>query len=119
MADKILHKRSLISGTIPTTASLSVGELAINVADGKLYIRQSSSLSDNILIPRNHQITTGSITAQVDVNTLFLIKSGSIDLFKIQSDKVAVFSTQSVELSNPAPNGGIYFTSSSLWIGLD
>jgi len=119
MSNRILHKRNLVSGTVPTTASLFVGELAINVADGKLYIRQSGSLSDAIVQPKNHQIITGSISAEVNTDTLFLVKSASIDLFKIQSDRVIVVATQSAELSNSAPNGGIYFTSGSFFVGLD
>jgi hypothetical protein len=27
--------------------------------------------------------------------------------------------TQSIELTNPAPNGGIYFTSTAFFVGLD
>ena len=49
MADKILHKRSLVSGSIPTTASIDAGELAINVHDGKLFLRQSGSSIDQII----------------------------------------------------------------------
>jgi len=49
MADKILHKRSLTPGSIPTTSSLEIGELAINVNDGKLYLRQSGSITDQII----------------------------------------------------------------------
>jgi hypothetical protein len=66
------------------------------------------------------RIISGSVIAQVNtVNDLFLVKSASIDLFKIQSDRVIVVATQSAELSNPAPNGGIYFTSGSFFVGLD
>ncbi len=66
------------------------------------------------------RIISGSVIAQVNtVNDLFLVKSASIDLFKIQSDRVIVVATQSAELSNPAPNGGIYFTSESFFVGLD
>ena len=43
MADKILHKRNLTSNTTPTTASLDIGELAINVADAKIFVKQSGS----------------------------------------------------------------------------
>jgi hypothetical protein len=50
MADKILHKRSLTSGSIPTTSSLEIGELAINVNDGKLFLRQSGSLDQIITV---------------------------------------------------------------------
>jgi hypothetical protein len=49
MPDKILHKRNLTSGNAPTTASLEPGELAINVADGKLFLRQSGSIADQIV----------------------------------------------------------------------
>ena len=48
MADKILHKRSLTPGSVPTTSSLETGELAINVNDGKLFLRQSGSVDQII-----------------------------------------------------------------------
>ena len=43
MAQKILQKRSLTAGKVPDTGSLLVGELGINVADGKVYIHKSGS----------------------------------------------------------------------------
>lgn len=49
MPDKILHKRNLTTGNIPTTSSLEPGELAINVADGKLFLRQSGSAIDQVV----------------------------------------------------------------------
>ena len=65
-------------------------------------------------------ITTGSVSAQVDVkNDLFLIKSGSRNLLTITQSGVIVLSTQSVELTGSAPVGGIYFTSSSFFVGLE
>ena len=44
MADRILHKRSLTPGSVPTTSSLEIGEIALNVNDGKLFLRQSGSV---------------------------------------------------------------------------
>lgn len=41
MAQTILLRRSATSGNIPTTAQLSLGEVAINTADGKMYIKKS------------------------------------------------------------------------------
>jgi hypothetical protein len=57
-------------------------------------------------------IATGSITASVNVdpNSLFLVKSGSVDLLKITTDKVLVLVTQSNSPS--AVIGGIYVSSS-------
>lgn len=57
MADKIIHLRSLTPNSIPTTSSLGVGQLAINVPDGKVFVRKSGSASDTIesLISTNTQ----------------------------------------------------------------
>jgi hypothetical protein len=57
------------------------------------------------------RIATGSVTASVDVNNnLFLIRSSSIDMFKVQPDKVVVLASSSV---TPTPvSGGIFFSSS-------
>jgi hypothetical protein len=57
-------------------------------------------------------IASGSITASVNVdpNSLFLVKSGSVDLLKITTDKVLVLVTQSNSPS--AVIGGIYVSSS-------
>jgi hypothetical protein len=94
-----------------------------------------------------NQISTGSITASVDVspNNLFLIKSGSnvyfnissssnttlsSDLFIIKnfttqqpvltiSQSVVQFATQSTIPTGTTQAGSIWFTSSSLYIGLE
>lgn len=66
------------------------------------------------------KILIGSVTASVQSGSnAFLITSSSLDLFKIQNNGVVILATQSIELSNPAPNGGMYFTSSSFFVGLD
>jgi cytoskeletal protein CcmA (bactofilin family) len=49
-------KRSLTSGSLPTTASLVPGELALNVPDGRIFLRKSGSGSDTI----QSAITTGA-----------------------------------------------------------
>ena len=66
MADKILHKRNLSTGNIPTTASLEPGELAINVADGKLFLRQSGSVANQIVtvgLSASYAATASFVTA--------------------------------------------------------
>lgn len=42
MANTLLVERSTVAGTIPTTAQLAAGELAMNVADGKLFMKRVS-----------------------------------------------------------------------------
>lgn len=69
---------------------------------------------------QTNRIIFGSITGSVQSGiNAFLITSASLDLFKVQNNGVIVLATQSIELSNPAPNGGMYFTSSSFFVGLD
>ena len=43
MTTVIKPKRSLVPASIPTSGSLEVGELAINIPDGKLYTKNSSN----------------------------------------------------------------------------
>lgn len=76
MAQIIKLKRSLVAGSKPTTSNLEVGELAMNVTDGKVFLRKSGSAGDNIkeLVTLDHAGTlsgslniTGSITASAFV----------------------------------------------------
>jgi hypothetical protein len=66
------------------------------------------------------RITTGSISASVNVGpTIFLITQNDIPVLTVSQSGVVIFATQSVNPTGIAPNGGIYFTSSSFFIGLD
>ena len=66
------------------------------------------------------RISTGSISASVDVgSTIFLITNNNIPVFTVSQSGVVILATQSINPIDPAPNGGIYFTSSSLYVGLD
>ena len=42
MADTLLLKRTTVAGRVPTAAQLAAGELAVNVPDGKLYLKRVS-----------------------------------------------------------------------------
>ena len=43
MAQTIKLRRSSTSGAVPTTSQLSLGELALNTADGKIYMKKSDN----------------------------------------------------------------------------
>jgi hypothetical protein len=120
------------------TGSLTV----TNGITGSLFGTASWSL--NALNPFTF-IATGSVTASVNIaNDIFLIKSASVnfltitnntttiqnDIFLIKdlsnrtvftiSQSIVYFPTQSATLSNSlASAGGIYFTSSSFYVGLE
>ena len=66
------------------------------------------------------RITTGSISASVNIGpAIFIITQNNIPVLTVSQSGVVIFATQSQELTGPAPNGAIYFTSSSFFVGLD
>ena len=89
---------------------------------GSIYdITASYALNTNLNSLVSNRIATGNVTASVTTGTAsFLITSASLRLFEITETGIAIFTTQSSELpSGSAPYGGIYFTSSSMFVGLE
>ena len=42
MTSRVLSKRSIVPGKVPTTAQIDLGELAINTRDGKLFLKRDN-----------------------------------------------------------------------------
>jgi hypothetical protein len=62
----------------------------------------------------------GATTVQSTAADIFLIQNqNNVNVLTVSQSGIIVVATQSIELNTPAPNGGIYFTSSSLFIGVD
>lgn len=59
MSQVIKLKRSLVSGQIPASSSLELGELALNVADGKAYLRRTDNTVQTLV--STNSMTTGSL----------------------------------------------------------
>lgn len=49
MANVIKLRRSAVSGNVPTTSQLELGEIAINTADGVCYIKRTDGTGDEIV----------------------------------------------------------------------
>lgn len=49
MATVIRHKKSTTGGAAPSTSAIALGEIAINTADGDLYIKKSVSGTESIV----------------------------------------------------------------------
>ena len=81
MAQIVKLKRSLVAGSKPTTSNLSEGELAINVNDGRVFLRKSgSAVGDNIkeFVTLDHEGTlTGSLNISGSVTASFFKGDGS------------------------------------------
>ncbi len=58
----ILLKRSNVAGSVPTTASLQVGELALNTYDGKAFLHKDGLTNEVVEIVVAGANVTGSIS---------------------------------------------------------
>jgi len=92
MAQIIKLKRSLSSGNKPSTSDLSVGEIALNVYDGRVFLRKSGSLvGDSIteFVTLNHEGTlTGSLNISGSITASYFVGDGS-QLTNITVDQAA------------------------------
>ena len=65
-------------------------------------------------------VITGSLEIISNVNNIFLIKNfNNQNILTVSQSGIIVLATQSAQITSPAPNGGMYFTSSSFFVGLD
>mgnify|MGYP001176104610 CR=1 FL=1 len=76
MAQTIKLRRSSTEGKVPTTAQLSLGELAINTYDGRIFFEKNDGSATIEHIVTTDSITTGSITLTGKVTTGTLTLSG-------------------------------------------
>ena len=60
MATVIKLKKSETASSVPTTSNLAVGEVAVNTADQKIYVRDSSN---NIVEVANKGENLGTVLA--------------------------------------------------------
>ena len=77
MAQKILLKRSGVSGSIPTTASIDLGELALNTYDGKAFMHKSGSTDEVVQFVVAGSTTSGSISLTGAVTASVFVGSGA------------------------------------------
>ena len=99
MAQIIKLKRSLVEGSKPTTSDLSAGELAINVYDGKVFLRKSGSVDEVQEVITNDY--SGSINVDGAITASFFKGDGS-RLTNITVDQAATIKSS--------------FTDSSTWV---
>jgi hypothetical protein len=62
MSSIVQLKRSALTGKVPDTGSLNLGELALNTYDGKIFFRRSGSTDTIQEVVTTNVINTGSVT---------------------------------------------------------
>jgi hypothetical protein len=73
----ILLKRSGVAGSVPTTTSLKVGEIALNTYDGKAFLHKSGSTDSVVEIVVTGANVTGSISLTGAVTASAFVGSGA------------------------------------------
>lgn len=62
MSSIVQLKRSALTGKVPGTSSLNLGELALNTYDGKIFFRRSGSTDTIQEVVTTNVLNTGSVT---------------------------------------------------------
>ena len=102
-------------GSSGTSAFIATGSVTSSVnVTGDIFIIKSGSYNPFTVS------NTGLTTISGSATNLFLIKNASNQaVLTVSQSGVVILATSSVSLTGTAPNGGIYFTSNSLFVGLD
>jgi len=111
MATRIKHKRSSVTGNIPTAAQLEAGEIALNTADGKIYLKKddASILDVTSTIFKNNTAVTvtdtgnnGAVITTADGDTVSTLTSIGATFNK------DVYIDESLRLKEDTVNGTNY-----------
>ena len=89
MANTIQHKRSSTATTVPTAGQLSAGELAVNTADGKLYLKKDNAAIVQIGGPAAAGDLTGATLAS-GVTASSLTSVGALTSLTVNNTGVKV-----------------------------
>ena len=122
MASIVQLKRSALSGKVPGTGSLNLGELALNTYDGKIFFRRSGSTDTVQEVITTNVVNTGSVTltgtltAQSIVGSISAsngIVSGSSQVISILSSLNSYTSSNDTKWSTIGLLTGSYATTGS------
>jgi len=122
-ANEIKLKRSGVESRVPTISDLTLGELAVNTYDGKLFFKKNNG-SDSLesIVTTNAQITgsielTGAVTSSLTLITnqspsgnVFQINVGGTEKLKVNSDGTLIITPVT---TLPTGQNGAYAVSGS------
>lgn len=77
MAQVVKLKRTAVSGKVPSTSNLELGELAINTYDGRIFFEKDSGTASIQQVVTTNSQTTGSINVNGNVTASYFFGDGS------------------------------------------
>ena len=86
MGTVVQFKKSDVSGKVPLTSDLVSGELAVNIADGKLFLKKA----DNTVVPVSDWVRTETLLESDSVDQVV----DQFDITKVRSAKYIIQATR-------------------------
>jgi len=114
MASIVQLKRSALTGKVPGTGSLNLGELALNTYDGKIFFRRSGSTDTVQEIITTNVLNTGSvtITGTLTAGSIVGSISASNGVVSGSSQIIGILSSLNSYTASYATTGSNQFTGS-------
>ena len=110
MATKIVHKRSSVADRVPVAGDLSAGELALNTADAKIYMKNDAGTIVDVtasIYKKNTNVTVtdtgtdGTITAVADGTTVVTATSNQVNI----TQNTAIADAKTLQMKELTSNG--------------
>lgn len=110
MATKIIHKRSSVVGKAPVAGDLSAGELALNTADAKIYMKNdagtvvdvtASIYKNDTNVTVSDTGTDGTITMVADGTTVATATSNQVSI----TQDTAIANAKSIQFKEATASG--------------
>lgn len=117
MAQVVKLKRSSVAGNVPTTGQMAAGELAMNTADGKLFLRDDSTVRP--IVTTGAEITgsielTGNITASGNISGSLTGSFKHLKATTIEGNSPLIIKDVS-DLTFADPGDGVTFSNTNLF----
>lgn len=94
MGTVVQFKRSTSTGSKPTTSDLTAGEIAINTADGKLFLEKDGGTVVEVALGNNELILDDSIMTTASLTTSTTNANQVVDSFAAATFRCAKFLIQ-------------------------
>jgi hypothetical protein len=109
MANTLLVKRSAVSGNVPSTSALALGELAVNTYDGKLFFKKNDGAESLVEVSNEGHTHTSVDTTDFEIAVDTAVGSIVGDVLPATDDTGVVGSTTKTwnngQFSNLTING--------------
>ena len=117
MAQVVKLKRTAVSGKVPSTSNLELGELAINTYDGRIFFEKDSGTPSIEQVVTTNSQTTGSINVNGNVTASYFFGDGS-GLTNISTDIGEVATVTSSFDNSSTINVGHNFNSKNVIVSV-